>query len=111
MTLNITISSTRKSFYLYESCQVVVVSAAALGPLSADPPGELDVLGHDGDPLGVDGAKVGVFEEPDEVGLSRLLEGHDGGLWNLRSVLKSWAISLTRRWKGSLRMRSSVDFW
>merc|ERR1719383_1637205 len=32
-------------------------------------------------------------------------------LWNLRSVLKSWAISLTRRWKGSLRIRSSVDFW
>merc|ERR1719192_2281296 len=31
--------------------------------------------------------------------------------WNLRSVLKSWAISLTRRWKGSLRMSSSVDFW
>ena len=32
-------------------------------------------------------------------------------LWNLRSVLKSWAISLTRRWKGSLWMRSLVDFW
>ena len=32
-------------------------------------------------------------------------------LWNLRSVLKSWAISRTRRWKGSLRMSSSVDFW
>merc|ERR1712224_276726 len=31
--------------------------------------------------------------------------------WKRRSVLKSWAISLTRRWKGSLRMRSSVDFW
>ena len=31
--------------------------------------------------------------------------------WNLRSVLKSWAISLTRRWNGSLRMRSSVLFW
>merc|ERR1711994_1178728 len=31
--------------------------------------------------------------------------------WNLRSVLKSWAISLTSRWKGSLRMSSSVDFW
>ena len=28
-----------------------------------------------------------------------------------RSVLKSWAISRTRRWKGSLRIRSSVDFW
>merc|ERR1719192_128547 len=32
-------------------------------------------------------------------------------LWKRRSVLKSWAISLTRRWKGSLRMSSSVDFW
>merc|ERR1719187_2927396 len=32
-------------------------------------------------------------------------------LWNLRSVLKSWAISRTRRWKGSLRISSSVDFW
>lgn len=26
-------------------------------------------------------------------------------------TLKSWAISRTRRWKGSFRMRSSVDFW
>ncbi len=32
-------------------------------------------------------------------------------LWNRRSVLKSWAISLTNLWKGSLRIRSSVDFW
>ncbi|CAN1166113.1 hypothetical protein LINPERPRIM_LOCUS34114 [Linum perenne] len=32
-------------------------------------------------------------------------------LWNLRSVLKSWAISRTRRWKGSLRIKSSVLFW
>merc|ERR1719234_4253 len=32
-------------------------------------------------------------------------------LWNLRSVLKSCAISLTRRWNGSLRINSSVDFW
>ena len=31
--------------------------------------------------------------------------------WNLRSVLKSWAISLTNLWKGSLRIKSSVDFW
>jgi len=32
-------------------------------------------------------------------------------LWNLRSVLKSWAISRTRRWKGNFLMSSSVDFW
>ena len=32
-------------------------------------------------------------------------------LWNRRSVLKSWAMSRTRRWKGSFLMRSSVVFW
>lgn len=32
-------------------------------------------------------------------------------LWNRRSVLKSCAISLTRRWNGSFLMSSSVDFW
>uniref|UniRef100_M8AXL3 Uncharacterized protein n=1 Tax=Aegilops tauschii TaxID=37682 RepID=M8AXL3_AEGTA len=51
------------------------------GPLATDPAGELDVLGHDGDALGVDGAEVGVLEEADEVGLGGLLErGHGGGL-------------------------------
>ena len=31
--------------------------------------------------------------------------------WNLKSFLKSPAISLTNRWKGSFRINSSVDFW
>lgn len=31
--------------------------------------------------------------------------------WNRKSVLKSWAISRTNRWKGSFRIKSSVDFW
>ena len=48
------------------------------GSLSTDPPGQLDILGHDGDPLGVDGAEVGVLEEPHEVGLAGLLESHHG---------------------------------
>ena len=60
-----------------------------------DTAGQLDVLGHDGDTLGVDVTQVCVFEED----------------LNLRSVLKSWTISWTRHWKGSLRMRSSVFFW
>jgi hypothetical protein len=47
--------------------------------LTADSAGELNVLGHDGDSLGVDGGEVGVFEETNEVGLSCLLEGEDGG--------------------------------
>ena len=31
--------------------------------------------------------------------------------WNLKSVLKSWAISLTNLWKGNFLIKSSVDFW
>ena len=53
--------------------------ARHLGTLSTDPPGELDVLWHDGDTLGVDGAQVGVLEESNKVGLGGLLEGQDGG--------------------------------
>ena len=49
-----------------------------LSPLAADPPSQLDVLGHNGHPLGVDGAQVGVFKETDQVGLGSLLESCDG---------------------------------
>jgi hypothetical protein len=45
------------------------VCSYILSPLSADPPRELDILGHDGDPLGVDGAQVGVLEETNQVSL------------------------------------------
>ena len=54
-------------------------SANSLSALTTDAAGELDVLGHDGHTLGVDGSQVGVLEETDEVGLSSLLEGQDGG--------------------------------
>jgi hypothetical protein len=50
-----------------------------LGALPADAARELDVLGHDGDALGVDGAEVGVLEQADEVGLRGLLQRGDGG--------------------------------
>ena len=45
-----------------------------LRTFATDATSELDVLGHDGDTLGVDGAQVGVLEETDEVGLARLLK-------------------------------------
>ena len=48
--------------------------AEDLGSLSPDSPGELDVLWHDGHTLGVDGAQVGVLEQPDQVGLTGLLK-------------------------------------
>ena len=50
-----------------------------LGALATDAAGELDVLGHDGNTLGMDGAQVGVLEKTNEVSLSGLLEGQDGG--------------------------------
>ena len=37
----------------------------------------MDVLGHDGDSLGVDGTQVGVLKETNKVGLTSLLESHD----------------------------------
>ncbi len=54
-------------------------SPLSLSPLSADAAGQLDVFGHDGDPLGVDGAQVGVLEQADQVSLAGLLQSHDGG--------------------------------
>ena len=49
------------------------------GSLTSDSLGELHITGHDGDSLGVDGAKVGVLEEANHVSLSGLLKGKDGG--------------------------------
>ena len=46
--------------------------------LATDATCQLDVLWHDGDALGVDGAEVGVLEDADQVGLGGFLEGHDG---------------------------------
>ena len=48
-----------------------------LSSLSSDSSGQLDVLGHDGDSLGVDGAQVGVLKQTNKVSLTCLLESHD----------------------------------
>ena len=45
---------------------------------TADTTGQLDVLGHDGDALSVDGAQVRVLKATDQVSLTGLLQGHDG---------------------------------
>ncbi|CAH1397175.1 unnamed protein product [Nezara viridula] len=49
-----------------------------LGSFSADTASQLDILRHDGHPLGVDGAQVGILEETYEIGFAGLLEGQDG---------------------------------
>ena len=50
----------------------------SLGAFPTDTSGKLDILGHNGDPLGVNGAQVGVLEETDQIGLGSLLQGSDG---------------------------------
>ena len=45
--------------------RAVFVCVTDLPVLTADASGELHVLGHDGDTLGVDGTEVGVLEETD----------------------------------------------
>lgn len=54
------------------------VRSRNLRALTTDAAGKLNVLGHDGDTLGVDGSQVGVLEEADKVSLSGLLKGKDG---------------------------------
>jgi len=56
-----------------------------LGPLASYPARQLDVLGHDGDPLGVDGAQVGVLEQTHQVRLAGLLQGQ----WKGRSTMRT----------------------
>ena len=59
-----------------------------LRALAADAAGELKFLGHDCNTLGVDGAQVCVLEEANEVGLSSLLEGEDGGSLEAKVALE-----------------------
>ena len=53
-------------------------STISLRALSTNAAGQLDVLGHDGHTLGMDGAQVGVLEQTNQVGLRRLLQGQHG---------------------------------
>ena len=53
--------------------------AIHLCSFSADSAGQLNVFGHDGDTLGVDGAQVGVFKQTNKVSLASLLKSHHSG--------------------------------
>ena len=47
-----------------------------LSTLSTDAASKLDVFGHDGHTLGMDGAQVGVLKQTNQVSLASLLESH-----------------------------------
>lgn len=57
---------------------VLFYTDVPLSTLSSNSAGKLNILGHDGDTLGVDGAQVGIFEEANQVGFASFLQGHDG---------------------------------
>ena len=85
-TIGSTIEHQTESFHFWtgwwsreDRVLVGVLETDSLSSLSTDTASQLDVLGHDGDTLGVDGAQVGVFEKSDQVSLACLLESHDGG--------------------------------
>lgn len=46
--------------------------------MATDAAGQLDVLLHDGDTVGVDGTKIGILEKVDKEGFGGLLEGQNG---------------------------------
>ena len=49
-----------------------------LSPLAPDPASELNIFRHNGDPLGVNGAKVSVLKETNQVSLSSFLKRSHG---------------------------------
>ena len=63
----------------YENSRLFEGKLLDLRSLSSDSSCQLDVLGHNGHPLGVDRAQVGVLEQTDEVRFRGLLKSHDGG--------------------------------
>ena len=51
----------------------------SLRALAAETAGQLDILGLDGNSLGMNGTQVGIFEKGNKVSLDRLLESTDSG--------------------------------
>ena len=50
---------------------------AHLSTFSTDTSCQLDVFGHYGDSLGMDGTEISILEETNQISLARLLKRHD----------------------------------
>ena len=72
MSLFVLIVGLKKGLLVHGLRRVCILST-----LSTDAAGQLDILGHDGDTLGMDGTQVGIFKQTDKVSLTGLLESHD----------------------------------
>ena len=73
---------------------------------------ELNVLGHDGHALGMDGTQVGVFKETNKVGLCSLLKGEDSRSLKPQITLEVLGKLTHKTLEEELvDERRSVDFW
>ena len=54
-----------------------VLPARFLRSLTTDAASQLNILGHDGDTLSMDGAKIGIFEQANQVSFSSFLQSKD----------------------------------
>jgi hypothetical protein len=50
-----------------------------LGAFASNTACQLDVLGHNGDTFGMNGAQIGVFKQSDQIGFAGFLQGANGG--------------------------------
>lgn len=57
-----------------------------LSTLATDSSGKLDILGHDGDTLGVDSAQVGVLKQTNKVSLRSFLQGKNNYISNFKMI-------------------------
>ena len=70
------LASIQKVYFSLIYMKTHVTRTRGLSSFPTDPPSQLDVFGHDGDPLSMDGAEVGVLKESHKVGLAGLLKSH-----------------------------------
>ncbi len=67
----------------------MITGGSASHAVAAQTSSELDVLGHDGDAFGVNGAQIGVLEQADQIGLGRLLQCSERGALKAQVGLES----------------------
>ena len=73
--------------------------------------GELHILGHDGNSIGVDGTKVDVLEEADHEASEAFWRARMAEDWKRSSFLYLEGFHGRLYEKGNFQMKSSLDFW
>ena len=88
-----------------------VFGGGTLHVLSLDSPCQQDVFWHDGNSPGWMAHRLASSNSLTRYASAASWRHSIAADWNRRSVLKSWAISLTNLWKGNFRMSSAEVFW